>query len=471
MEGSTLTYAILGLAAYGVFGNPGVSVSSISQPKNGQIIKVFNYPYNLTVKGYSATTMSLQLFEGNNLIDSANMGAGNFTASLQVHGPGPHSIRWTGNDTTGHMLTGTISFTIQTQVVNDLSDAIGVNINACVNFDPVLGKAEAASVVAPDLNFVKTWVDRLDRDGIKYVRLTVAWESMFKGANVPDAQKQANVLQQIVNWCDYCREKQIYIYPTFMTFPHHGMPSTSAASSTNLYARGFPKYTVQPFLPSNATNDKAFFDFVYSNVALWDAIWNTFWKPILERIDSNEFVLGYELCNEPPIWSVQQRDGLGNFHTYLAEKIRTQSSKWIMYVNGFPQGGVGGTLGAFNEVIAPRVDSFVFCPHNYAGTAVTGWQQRFTDRMNAFKATQTALGCPVIVDEFGIGLVGADISILTQANMDHIFRELKRCGFGGMCWVYWPGSDPLHRMVTSTGALTANYGQFYVNSRRDVFGQ
>jgi len=162
-----------------------------------------------------------------------------------------------------------------------------------------------------------------------------------------------------------------------------------------------------------------------------------------------------------------------------------------MFVDGFPQGGVGGTLGAFNEAIAPQVSDRVFCPHNYAGTPVkpvktpemtqaqweqlwqqvqAAWRTRFTTRLENFNNTAQALNCPMIVDEFGIGLVGSSIEMLTQTHMDYIFNELNRVGAGGMCWVYWPGSDPLHRMVDGTGNLTANYGQLYMNSRRKVYG-
>jgi len=179
---------------------------SISQPTQNQTIKVSSYPYNLTVKGYAVEPMQLHLYAGGNLIDGEITGTGNFTSSLTIEGAGPHSIHWSGKDSSGNMLSATVSFTIESLSIESLADAIGVNINACTGFDPVLGKAESAGAVAPDLNFVKTWVDRLERDGIKYIRLCVAWESMFSGGSSPDPTKQANVVAQIGNWADYCRQ-------------------------------------------------------------------------------------------------------------------------------------------------------------------------------------------------------------------------------------------------------------------------
>ena len=56
-----------------------------------------------------------------------------------------------------------------------------------------------------------------------------------------------------------------------------------------------------------------------------------FLKEIVKAVDSHPSTLGYELLNEPRIYSIDQWEKVGNYNTFLTDELRKVTQKLIVY--------------------------------------------------------------------------------------------------------------------------------------------
>ncbi|MGH9992352.1 MAG: cellulase family glycosylhydrolase [Nitrososphaera sp.] len=86
---------------------------------------------------------------------------------------------------------------------------------------------------------------------------------------------------------------------------------------------------------------------------------------IIEKVDKYNSVAGYEIMNDPQLFNVSQYDSLGNYHTYVAGKIRDMTDKKIIFdretARGFPR-----VADLEYNIVPQGVSGLVYGPHLYA---------------------------------------------------------------------------------------------------------
>src|SRR5574338_564568 len=136
---------------------------------------------------------------------------------------------------------------------------------------------------------------------------------------------------------------------------------------------GFPAAVVKNFPAKN--NDyidtagpfwNAFLSnsFSVGGMKVWDYQFN-FFKQIIKKVDSYPSTAGYEILNEPHLFKSDQYSKLGDYHTYMAKKIRSISDKKIFFdretTRGFSRDPSKEPL-----IFPTGVSKIVYGPHLYS---------------------------------------------------------------------------------------------------------
>lgn len=199
--------------------------------------------------------------------------------------------------------------------------------------------------------------------------------------------------------------------------------------------RGFPSFVVQGFQPTNndyiATAGPFWDAFLNNNIdisgsSVWD-VQADFVKTIIARVDGYDSVAGYEILNEPHLFASEQYDLLGNYHTYMAEKIREVTGKKIFFDRentwGFPR-----EPSSEPKINPQGVTNIVYAPHLYA-IPTSGSQAE--KQIQNFKTWSQLWGTEVLIGE-----AAPD----TQADAETLLSVLKQNGFGWTVWS-WKTTD------------------------------
>ncbi len=107
----------------------------------------------------------------------------------------------------------------------------------------------------------------------------------------------------------------------------------------------------------------------------WTLMMQNFWGPIIAHVDSHPSTLGYELFNEPPLYSAPIT-AMQAHNQYFATQIRALSSKTILFMGA-------GSDGFFYDgssivAVAPTISNIGVDVHSYDDYSgelgrVSGW--------------------------------------------------------------------------------------------------
>ncbi|MCI0561303.1 MAG: glycoside hydrolase family 5 protein [Nitrososphaera sp.] len=126
---------------------------------------------------------------------------------------------------------------------------------------------------------------------------------------------------------------------------------------------------------------------------------------------------GYEILNEPHLFDTSHYDKLGNYHTYMAKKIRSISDKKIFFDRETTR-GFQREPSMELKIFPDGVSGLVYAPHLYS-VPTSGSQGE--KQINNFKSWSTQRGTEVLIGEWG-----AD----SQADAVTFLKEFKENGFG-----------------------------------------
>jgi hypothetical protein len=299
-----------------------------------------------------------------------------------------------------------------------------------------------SSTNKPPVNLV---FNNISSYGFNFVRVNFNWEAYYLN---PTA-----FLNEIEDTAKAAQSAGIYIIFDFM---HYG---TSSYFYGDAFHIGFPSYLLTAY-SKDATGEESFWKDFYNNTITYNGqkIWDLqaeMFHQIINRADKYSSVLGYELLNEPPIYDNSQYQKLGNFHTYLAQKIRSfGSNKAIVFDRAYPSGNSAYIDMNYYPLIAPTgVNDIIFAPHRYS----TWYKGMFNSYKNL--ATNYWGGIPVIVGEW---------SEPDEGNMTAYVSELKNTSFG---WTYysWTYGSTDQNLVTSSWKDLTIYGQWLVNAMNNIY--
>jgi cellulase (glycosyl hydrolase family 5) len=168
-----------------------------------------------------------------------------------------------------------------------------------------------------------------------------------------------------------------------------------------------------------------------------------FLKKVVKTLDHYKSTLGYEILNEPIVYSVDQWEKLGSYNTFIANALRKLTNKIIVFDRQLPS-GVGGPIDATPDnmiKMSPKnITNLIF------KTTLYGLPTHCSPaegRLNTAARTAQILGIPLWIGEFNIGLSPeVPIADINQTGMNLFiekFKELKTWG-----WSFWLWSFKKH---------------------------
>jgi Cellulase (glycosyl hydrolase family 5) len=168
-----------------------------------------------------------------------------------------------------------------------------------------------------------------------------------------------------------------------------------------------------------------------------------FLKKVVKTVDHYKSTLGYEILNEPIIYSADQWEKLGSYNTFIASALRKLTNKIIVFDRQLPS-GVGGPIDAtpHNMIkMSPKnITNLVFKTTLYGLPAHCSPAE---GRLNTAARTAQILGIPLWIGEFNVGISPelpiADINQTGVNLFIEKFKEMKAWG-----WSFWLWSFKKH---------------------------
>jgi hypothetical protein len=303
--------------------------------------------------------------------------------------------------------------------------------------DPVLTRNENGGSFSAPADYVPESMQRLKSYGFNLIRVPYYWESYV--FNPTQFLNELDLVAKTAQANNIC-----------VIFDNHHW-FTSSHWKTDIgksgKAIGFPSFVVKSF-PSKATYyDTAgpFWNALLSNSLtingkkIWDVQWD-FMSKVINKVDGYSSVAGYEILNEPHLWSKAQYAKLGDYNTYLAKKIRSISDKKIVFDRETTKEFVRDPTQEYK--IVPRgVNKLVYGPHLYSVPTGGGGLKQVQN----IAAWSKAWGVEIMIGEF---------SAHSQADMTGFLKVWEQHGFG---WTYWKWSR-------ATGAGAGHLGNVVFES-------
>lgn len=195
-----------------------------------------------------------------------------------------------------------------------------------------------------------------------------------------------------------------------------------------------------PSLCKGLSTQEEFWSEFYTDMTKWASVANTL-KQIIAAVDSYSNVIGYDIQNEPYIYSLNQYRLLGQYHTYLANHVRQISSKIIFFDKAEPQySGSSYVNFSYDPLTKPSAQNIVFAPHEYAAGSPSHCPDYLTLAKN--------WNVPLIIGEWGV----SNSSASACAYLDYF----KQNNLGWIRWAYDP-IDPTYNLNDVNWQETQNY--------------
>ena len=286
------------------------------------------------------------------------------------------------------------------------------NFYAAALEDSTLGKREKAPSGTVLTTYVKETLGYMKMHGINSIRVPFYWEAYVNNPTVFLAEM--DLVAKTAQANGMC--------VVFANFHYH------TTSYWNLDGgRGFPSVVVDEF-PKKAdyksTAGPFWEKFLSNNIMVngkkvWDYQWD-FLSKAINKVKGYNSVAGFEILNEPHLFAKSQYDKLGNYHTYMAKKIRAITDKKVFFDRETAWGFVRDPTLEY-KIKPIGVSKLVYGAQLYAvpTTGSTGLKM-----LNNFKTWSTQWGTEMFIVEWA-----AD-------NKSEAITFLKAFKDRGMGWSY-----------------------------------
>jgi hypothetical protein len=291
-----------------------------------------------------------------------------------------------------------------------------------VFIDPVLSRFENDGGPSGPNKYVQNSMKYIKANGMNFVRVPFYWESYVSW---PSAfMTELEIVAQAAQANGIC-----------VVFDNHHWYTSSYFSNVdfgkNGKPKGFPSFVLQAYPTTGDYESTAglfWADFLSNSIVVdGETIWelqSEFFLKVIERVDSYDSVAGYEILNEPHLFNASQYELLGEYHTYMANEIRSATDKKIVFdretARGFQR------IPSFEFKIVPQgVSGLVYGPHLYA-VPFPGSQGE--NQVENFEEWAQDWGVEILLGEW---------SGETQEEVDIFVSAFKDAGFG---WTYYKWS-------------------------------
>jgi hypothetical protein len=282
----------------------------------------------------------------------------------------------------------------------------------------------------------------LSNSGINFVRYLFFWEAYEKNPSLflqelKTVAKTADKWNVSVVYTSDNYATSSYLDPTF----GYGFPLSLFDSNT------FPKGSGGGFRPHNIEAK-----------LWWTKLWErslksingtdawtlqaNFLKKIVSTVEKHKSTMGYEILNEPHIYSSDQWKKIGDFNTFIVNELRGMTNKLIFYDRQVPS-DLYGYLNASAQNIARMA------PSNktnviFKGTIFTSpTSGSYTEnRLHTYQEAANLAGVPLCLCEFsvrgvGAGLVKQSKIILSTEKLFQVIEKLEELGAWGLgIWIW-----------------------------------
>jgi hypothetical protein len=343
-------------------------------------------------------------------------------------------------------LSGVAASTAFTDLLNrnhsngNIIPSQGVNVLGYYTTMPEL--RNYSQIIIPQAYYEKSF-KIISQAGMNTIRYLFTWESYERNPSLfinelNEVAKAADKLgikviyandqHYISSWLD---QKSGYGFPSFLfkndivNFPLGGGGASDSPIArqwwTNWYNR--PIITIS----SNRITDG------------W-TLQAEFLNKVVKTLDHYKSTLGYEILNEPIVYSADQWEKLGSYNTFIASALRKLTNKIIVFDRQLPS-GVGGPINAVPDnmmKMSPKnITNLVFKTTLYGLPTHCSSAEA---RLNTATRTAQILGIPLWIGEFNVGISPeVPIADINQTGMNLFiekFKEMKAWGWSFWLWSF-----------------------------------
>jgi aryl-phospho-beta-D-glucosidase BglC (GH1 family) len=291
------------------------------------------------------------------------------------------------------------------------------NFHGVVFHDGTLGKREKAPSGKVLTQYVTEALGYIKMHGLNAIRVPYYWEAYVNNPTV--------FMQEIELIAKVAQSKGICV--VFANFHYYTSSYWNLEVEGTTAGRGFPSFVVKTFPTKDNYLHTAgpFWNAFLSNNIYIDGkkVWDVqfaFLSKVINKVKGYNSVAGFEIINEPHLFNKQMYEKLGNYHTYMAKKIRSITDKKIYFVRETAWGFQRDPTLEY-KIVPKGVSGLVYAPHTYAvpTPGTNGMKQ-----LNNFKTWSQQWGTQVFIGEWS-----AD----TKSEAVAFLKVFKDYGFG---WSY-----------------------------------
>jgi hypothetical protein len=319
-------------------------------------------------------------------------------------------------------------------------------------------------------NYYDSSFRAFSQNNLELVRYLVVWEAYERDRNA-----FANELRSVVEAADKWGVKVIYTIDQYRTSSWldpergYGFPASLFEGGQKEYSKGAgggpgdesAREWWTDWFNRAVTNDEG--------VDGW-TLQAQFLKAFARAVDANPSTLGYELLNEPRIYSIDQWEKVGTYNTFLTNELREVTQKLIVYDRqASPE--LDGDLAITPEnmaKMAPANKQNVLFKATLFGLPEPG--TIFEERMDYYIEAARIAGVPICFCEYNIKQYDDEsIPDLSQQNVDYFFERFineKLWGWALWVWDYKPRDNPNFVFVEfdNDGVMTTNDNFEYIRN-------
>jgi hypothetical protein len=165
-----------------------------------------------------------------------------------------------------------------------------------------------------------------------------------------------------------------------------------------------------------------------------------FLKNLVTAVDKHPSTLGYEILNEPQVYSEDQWTKIGSYNTFVSNELRELTKKTIIFDRQLPS-DIGGVIDALPEnmaKMAPRnITNIVFKGTLYGLPSHCSYAEA---RLSTAARAAQLMKVPLWLGEFNIGITPEiPIADLNQTELNLFitkFREVDAWGWSLWLWSF-----------------------------------
>ena len=332
----------------------------------------------------------------------------------------------------------------------------GVNMKG--NYTSQTQYREPSSIIFPSDYYDQSF-KVISKSGMTLVRYLFFWESYEKNPEL-----FLRELEQVAQMADKWKLNIIYTNDAFAT--------SSYLDHKKGY--GFPSYLFNSTEIGKDTGG-GFKSEDEEAKLWWTKLWNrsltavngtdawvlqsNFLREVVSKLDKYESTIGYEILNEPHVYSPDQWEKIGKYNTFIVDQLRGQTDKLIFYDRQVPSDLYGSlNISAQNiaKMVPSNVTNIIFKTTLYDLPEKGNYAE---NKLHTYAEAAKLSGVPFCLCEFNFNTK----RVLSEENLSKYIeklQELKPWGLAIWIWDYKPRDNNnfnLVKFIDGNAAPTKNF--------------